>query len=364
MCLYPTWGINPKYKPNKKNGGNPPKCEDGRLLYVPFKCGKCIECRKQKQREWRVRLAEELKDNFAYFVTLTISDQGLQYLEKRTGLRIEGNPNEIATYAVRLFCERVRAATGKSMRHWFTTELGEDTDRIHLHGLTFGQNTAKLLRKHWTFGGIFIGTFTNERSINYMTKYMLKVDLKHPTYTPVVLASKGIGKGYIKRGGGKWQKDNYKKITVPSYTFRNGTKMSMPKYYKDKLFSDEERETMWLNNLERGYEYIGGEKVRADDTQTIENLRKFYRRKGVNIFHDNPDAWDEAKARRRMEKQRKAIAIRKRLASKAATGRQAWADKDIRKLYTEMVKVFNENERKYLAQVGPRSRRRGGSSTA
>ena len=45
----------------KKNQGNVPKCKDERLRYVPAKCGKCIECRREKARNWRIRLAEELK---------------------------------------------------------------------------------------------------------------------------------------------------------------------------------------------------------------------------------------------------------------------------------------------------------------
>ena len=48
MCLYPRFMKNPKYKPNKKNGGNPPTITDKRVKYVPVGCGKCIECRNQK----------------------------------------------------------------------------------------------------------------------------------------------------------------------------------------------------------------------------------------------------------------------------------------------------------------------------
>ena len=75
MCLYPTFVKNPKYKPNKKNKGKPPVCWDRRLYYIPTKCGCCIECRKEKQREWRVRLDEELRSNFGYFTTLTIDPE-------------------------------------------------------------------------------------------------------------------------------------------------------------------------------------------------------------------------------------------------------------------------------------------------
>ena len=78
MCLYPTYIKNPKYKPNKKNNGKPPVCKDRRLYYIPVKCGCCIECRKEKQREWRVRLEEELRSNFGYFTTLTIAPDSIK----------------------------------------------------------------------------------------------------------------------------------------------------------------------------------------------------------------------------------------------------------------------------------------------
>ena len=56
MCLYPKLIKNRKYIANKKNGGNIPPVSDLRVLMVPVGCGKCIECKKQKSREWSVRL--------------------------------------------------------------------------------------------------------------------------------------------------------------------------------------------------------------------------------------------------------------------------------------------------------------------
>ena len=65
----------------KKNQGNVPECKDERLRYVPTKCGKCIECRKEKARNWRIRLAEELKNNpDALFITLTFNEDNYQKL--------------------------------------------------------------------------------------------------------------------------------------------------------------------------------------------------------------------------------------------------------------------------------------------
>ncbi len=319
MCLYPKYFKNPKYLPNKKNKGKPPVWTDKRLLYIPAKCGCCIECRKEKQREWRVRLEEELRSNFGYFTTLTISPEGIKEIEEKTGLKWKENPNEIATKGLRLFLERVRKATGKSIKHWCVTELGEGKDRIHLHGIFFGQKSAELIRKHWKYGFVFIGGYCSSRSINYMTKYMLKVDIKHPSFKQIVLASAGIGAGYMNRLDYLWQKQNYKKINVATYTFRNGTKMAMPKYYKNKIFTEEEREVMWINNLNRGLLWIYGEKVKADDWKTIKNLREYWQKYGREIMGDNPVAWNAMKERRKEEKQRRYIAEAKKIADKIVT---------------------------------------------
>lgn len=319
MCLYPTFVKNPKYKPNKKNKSRPPICWDRRLYYIPTKCGCCIECRKEKQREWRVRLEEELRSNFGYFTTLTIAPEHIKNLEADTGLKWEENPNEIATRALRLFLERARKETGKSIRHWCITELGEEGDRIHLHGIFFGQKSAELVRKHWKYGFVFIGYCCNSRSVNYMTKYMLKVDIKHPTFKQIVLASKGIGSGYLDRLDYLWQKQNYKNINVATYTFRNGTRMAMPRYFKNKLFTDKERERMWINNLNRGLLWIYGEKVKANDWKTIDNLRRYWQEFGRNVMGDDPIAWNAMKERRKEEKQRRAIAEAKKLAEKFGT---------------------------------------------
>ena len=81
MCYYRRLILNPKYKPNKKSGGNPPVCTDERLLYIPIKCGKCQECRKQKAREWITRLNIEYKyDKSAKLTTLTFSEEAIEKL--------------------------------------------------------------------------------------------------------------------------------------------------------------------------------------------------------------------------------------------------------------------------------------------
>ena len=101
---------------------------------------------------------------------------------------------------VRLCLERIRKQTGKSIKHWFITELGhEKTERLHLHGIVWGIGTDKLITDKWNYGITFTGYFVNEKTIQYITKYMTKIDEQHKDFVGKVLCSKGIGKGYTER---------------------------------------------------------------------------------------------------------------------------------------------------------------------
>ena len=76
MCYYSQLIKNPKYTPTKKNGGVVPYMEDKRVAVVPIGRGECKECRKAKQREWQVRLKEDIKHNTnGKFITLTFSNE-------------------------------------------------------------------------------------------------------------------------------------------------------------------------------------------------------------------------------------------------------------------------------------------------
>ena len=76
---------------------------------------------------------------------------------------------------------------------------------------------------------------------------------------------------------------------------------------------------MWINNLNRGLLWIYGEKVKADDWKTIDNLRTYWQNYGREVMGDNPIAWNAMKERRKEEKQRRAIALAKKSAEKFST---------------------------------------------
>lgn len=304
MCLYPKLIKNKKYLPNKKNGGKPPPCPDERLLFVTAACGECMECRKQKSRQWLVRMCEELRtEPNAYFISLTIDDNSYAKLKADTDT---GEDNEIATIAIRRCLERIRRETKKSIKHWFTTELGHNnTERLHLHGITWGIGTDELIKKKWQYGFVYIGNFVNEKTINYITKYMTKVDEEHKGFSGKVLCSAGLGEGYTKRVDAETNK--YKgERTNESYRLRNGTRLNLPIYYRNKLLSEEEREALWLNKLDKGDVYVMGQKIKIDDTENYENLMQWYREQANRLGYKKREDWEKDKYYKRLQRQRKA----------------------------------------------------------
>lgn len=287
----------------KKNKGIVPECKDERLRYVPTKCGKCIECRKERKREWRIRMSEELKNNRkALFVTLTFSPKEMDTLAnelfKKTSLNYE-EENELAKTAVRRFLERIRKVTGKSRKHWLITEKGEDYDRIHLHGIMWCEDY--LVRTQWKYGFIYIGQYVNDKTINYITKYILKEDEKHRGFQGKIMASPGIGAGY--ENGENAKRNRFKgEHTNEMYKLNNGIELPLPKYYHDKIYTEEEREKLWIIKQERGYRYIAGEKVSTDNLEEWDNLTRYYQDRAKRLYNENPEEWEIQKQRRKLER--------------------------------------------------------------
>lgn len=292
MCIYPKIIKNPKYKVNKKNGGNVPIVNDERVLYVPIGCGRCIECRNQKKRQWQVRLFEEIKtDNSGKFVTLTFNDEELMNLSKEFNF-IESNA--IATIAVRRFLENWRKETGKSVKHWLITELGhENTERIHLHGILFTDKDNDFIQKKWKYGNIWVGTFVNNKTINYIIKYVTKIDTQHKGFEGVILTSPGIGKNYLNTYDAKKRVFNDKN-TIEYYKTPTGHKINLPIYYRNHLFNEDEREKLWINKLNEEIRYLNGLIYRYKTDQDIYNFEMALRqaqRENIICGYGTGDDW-------------------------------------------------------------------------
>ena len=336
MCLYPRLLYNPKYKANKKNGGCIPPVNDQRTLYVPVGCGVCIECRKQNARQWQLRLYEDIKEHKnGKFITLTFSDEGfrkvweddikyevkLKKSKKKpkkprkplTELKGYDLDNGIATRAMRYFLERWRKEHKKSLRHWMVTEIGgNNTERIHIHGIVWCDDLAKV-EKHWGYGIVWKGkerqdgkieNYVNERTVSYIVKYLTKIDEKHKAYKSIVLTSPGIGKYYIENPNSLKNKYNGTK-TSETYRTTTGHKIALPIYWRNKIYTEEEREKLWIQKLDKEERWVCGERisVKNSDKYYIE-LVKYHRVRTAYLGYYEPEfIWKQSayeEARRNM----------------------------------------------------------------
>lgn len=198
---------------------------DDAFIWVP--CGKCFNCRKTRASNWRSRLIHEIslgKHKRAHFVTFTISPEHYAFCSN--------NPSR----CIRLFLERYRKRYGKSLRHWFVTELGENSGRFHFHGIIFDYpDSFKQLHHLWSYGHIWVGSRCNEATASYIVKYITKPSEWDEDFVSQVFCSPGIGRCYALR--------------PDSLRFHNSTsegvfylrfsscRASIPRYYLPYLFS-------------------------------------------------------------------------------------------------------------------------------
>jgi len=322
MCLYPRLIKNRKYTSNKKNGGVIPAVLDERTKLVPIGCQRCIECKKQKANSWRARLLEDIQTyKNGKFITLTFSNDSIKKLYEEIDKTLEGYEidNQIATLAVRRWLERHRKKYGKSIRHWIVTELGhKGTENIHMHGIIWTDLDMSEIERLWGYGFIWKGykklgryiNYVNEATINYCVKYLTKTDVKHKTYNPKMLVSHGIGNNYISTYNSR--KNRYHgKDTEESYKTRSGHKIGLPVYWRNKIYTEQEREQLWIHKLDKKTRWILGKEIdiSIDDKiywQTLKHARELNKQLG---YGDDSKNW----SREIYEKQRRTIIIKERM---------------------------------------------------
>lgn len=320
MCLYPKLIKNRKYTINKKNGGNIPPVQDSRVLLVPVGCGNCIECRKQKARGWQVRLLEEVKQHRnGKFITLTFNNKELLELCKEIkGVKGYDLDNAICTLATRRFLERWRKKYGTSLRHWLVTEIGhKGTENVHMHGIVWTDEKFETIAKIWKYGYMYPSeesnirkNYVNERTVNYIIKYVSKRDEHHTTYKSIVLTSPGIGKNYINSINSQSNKFNGLD-TNETYRTRTGHKIAMPVYWRNNIYTEDEREKLWLQRMDKGEMWVMGEKVTVKDGyDTYDKLQQYYRTKNIRLGYGTDEKDQD---RIEYERNRRTLMIKERL---------------------------------------------------
>lgn len=186
---------------------------------------------------WSFRLNQELKNSgTAHFVTLTYQDEKLPYLDKETGEFTRGYSlfkkqtlfyPDIQNYMKRL---RKEEKGNTNIKFFCAGETGTENDRVHWHLLIFNA-TEKNIRKAWLENGLVDVGKAEGGSISYILKYLTKDDGKDY----MLRMSKGLGKNFLT----PQQITRLKKKKEPYIVYHNGTKLPIPRYYKDKIFTDQ-----------------------------------------------------------------------------------------------------------------------------
>lgn len=243
-------------------------------------CGKCNFCLQSKRGEWSFRLAQEAKvSDSAFFLTLTYEDEKLP-INEASGLP------QLSKTDYQLFTKRLRKEQSmisqKKIRYYSVGEYGTETQRPHYHSIMF--NLEPVLRTKlvdiWQKGMVDVGDVT-PASIHYVTKYVInKYEDFGSREPPFALMSRkpAIGRNYLDTHT-KWHRDGLK-----DYTNVNGHKGRLPRYYRDKIFTQLERERM-------AYESV----IKSDEDywKEVERLRK---------YHSNPESYYDERIMSQHEK--------------------------------------------------------------
>ncbi|QGF19324.1 replication initiation protein [Antarctic microvirus CAA_003_V_4] len=210
-------------------------------------CGKCPQCTARRTSAWSFRLIQEEKQSTtAYFITLTYADKNLHYKDANT------RPTLIKR-DLQLFFKRLRKANPNTrpIKYFAVGEYGEKTWRPHYHVILFNAE-IETIQKAWHLGTVHYA-IVNEQTVGYTLKYISKP--KPSKYAlrnrnqQFQLQSQGLGKNYLTKAMLSWHK---KEIPLRSYcNLQDGKKITMPRYYKDKIYNADERLQIHNAQLEK-----------------------------------------------------------------------------------------------------------------
>lgn len=302
----------------------------GQQVLVP--CGKCPRCKAARVSSWSFRLMQEQKvAKTALFITLTYDHESLPITKN-------GYPS-LCKRDLQLFFKRLRYEDCKSkgvsasaIKYFAVGEYGGKIGRPHYHVLLFnadikkiqtawrthqyvhsrcehtnsrcnGQDHTKRNRKVWhDMGYVHYGDQrgVSEASVGYCLKYILddgKMVLKEKlddSADQFAVMSKGLGAAYLNQAMLRWHHADLKNRMYVN--IGEGKKAAMPRYYKNRLYTEAERKAIAESSRDNFVEKILDDlfKLYVSDTDYVRTYQKRKR---------NEREAEEAQYRKQIQKQ-------------------------------------------------------------
>lgn len=263
-----------------------------KIISVP--CGHCLVCLRRRQSEWVTRLVEHLRDfpDSSYFVTLTYDNDNLPFdedlgicvsrsdikkfhkdLRKRfqQGFFIYKNISDLGIVKERIELPNL------SFKYYLTSEYSP-VGRPHYHAVYYNLPNDKFLvsllfESVWKKGMVRCYP-ASPSSIGYITKYLVnsKVTgsyIPEEMIPPFSMMSKNLGISYIDR-----MRDFHLSDPEVRYgsSFYHGERSVMPRYYRDRIFSESFR----LRMFEKFSKFRESIERKIDESiKTVEDLDRY-----------------------------------------------------------------------------------------
>lgn len=214
-------------------------------------CGRCPNCLKRRINQWAFRLEKEQQiSKSASFLTLTYDEEALPYSE--------GGYPTLVPKDHQLFMKKLRKhlhdnrfkyniTPNTKLKYYAVGEYGDTNYRPHYHSILFNLpqkliDDESIVENIWGKGKIQVAV-CNPASIKYVAGYVnkrihpKKQDELDDRLIEFSHMSKGLGKNFITPETTKF----YKRKLQPYLTVENGQKISMPRYYRDKMYNKSEQ---------------------------------------------------------------------------------------------------------------------------
>lgn len=169
----------------------------------------------------------------SFFVTLTYDNDNLIFAD-----------DEPCLYKRHLqlhFKKLRKRLESKSIKYFAVGEYGDHGNRPHYHYLIFYRGKSNrfyllnAIKECWDFG--FSQVLPIHGAQGYVTKYVLKFDKREHLVKPFTLISHGLGIDYLSDAVIKYHRKNL----VPYAVKPGGYHVSLPRYYKNKIFTEYQR---------------------------------------------------------------------------------------------------------------------------